>query len=346
MPKHELLDLKVEPKDDTALLEKLTPVFGELYQKHVKVPAAIGDWTPAKFVPYGVGETYDEKYIWKPEDLPLPAAVRASLTVGEATEENLPHYAIVLTRGFEGNEAMRKWTNLWVYEESRHGRVLGSFLDVTRLLDPVMVEMDRKAQLTGGNVPEPDTAAEAIVYVSLQEAATRLAHRNSAVATEEHVLNSIELQPKLSAGERERRQIIAKAGLDIMTRISMDESRHFAFYNGTVKAGLKFDPSSMMIAIYRQVAGFKMPGQGIPHMDVYTDLIAKSGIYSPANHYSQIVQPIVETGWKVDQVDGLNEKGKRAQEALMKELGRLSRVAKWWENRYEVPDFGPVPLPA
>ena len=70
---------------------------------------------------------------------------------------------------------MRRWTA----EEGRHSIVLRDYLTVTRAIDPVALERARMAQVERGEVPQPDSTPDTMVYVALQELATRIAHHNT-----------------------------------------------------------------------------------------------------------------------------------------------------------------------
>ena len=72
-------------------------------------------------------------------------------------------------------------------------------------------------------VPEPDTAAESLVYVALQELATRIAHRNTG------------------------RMIGDPAGYDVMMRVAADENLHHLFYRDLATAAIELDPSTMVL---------------------------------------------------------------------------------------------------
>ena len=83
-----------------------------------------------------------------------------------------------------------------------------------------------------------DSPADGIVYVALQELATRVAHYNT--------------------GKR----LDDRAGHEVMKRVASDENRHYLFYRDLASAAIELDPSEMVLAIERQVRTFEMPGTG------------------------------------------------------------------------------------
>src|ERR1044072_3060744 len=109
---------------------------------------------------------------WAPEDFPLPEAVRDALFVNLLTEDNLPYYFHTIDNVF-GRGVWGEWIRRWAAEEQRHSIVIRDYLMVTRALDPVELERGRMAQVAGAVVPEPDTPEDTLVYVALQELATR-----------------------------------------------------------------------------------------------------------------------------------------------------------------------------
>ena len=53
------------------------------------------------------------------------------------------------------------------------------YLMATRAIDPVELERGRMAQVSGGLIPEPVSLFQSVIYLSLQELATRISHRNT-----------------------------------------------------------------------------------------------------------------------------------------------------------------------
>jgi acyl-[acyl-carrier-protein] desaturase len=91
------------------------------------------------------------------------------------------------------------------------------------------------------------------VYVTLQEMATRISHRNTG------------------------RLLADKRGYEIMARVAGDEQLHHVFYRDTASAMLEVDPSTVVLAIERNVKGFEMPGTGIPDFASHAKAIAEAG---------------------------------------------------------------------
>ena len=291
-------------ESETLLLE-LEPEVERLLERHL---AKTKEWFPHEFVPYERGREHDGAD-WSPADADLGGAViddavRSSLVVNLLTEDNLPYYFRTVERVLGADDAWGEWVRRWTAEEGRHSMAIYGYLMTTRAVDPVSLERDRMAQVSGGNVPSPASVHDALVYLSLQELATRIAHRATGVMIGD------------PAGER------------VMSRVAADENLHHLFYRDLATAAFAVEPDEMMAAVQRQVANFEMPGVGIPGFAAHARRIAAAGIYDLAVHYQQILVPVVLRQWAVETMSGLGELGNRAREALMSRLERSARVAE------------------
>jgi len=289
------------------LLAVLEPTAAKLYDRHMGVAK---EWFPHEYVPWSRGRDFDPERPWSPDDADfgdgewkLPEAVRMSLFVNLLTEDNLPYYTRDIHSVFGGDSAYGAWARNWTAEEGRHAIVIRDYLTVTRALDPVALERARMHQVRGAQVPAPDDLYEALAYLSMQELATRIAHRNTGKLIED------------------------QAGQDVMLRVGNDENLHYLFYRDLATAALEVDPSSMMIGIERAVRNFAMPGTGIENFDALAKEIAKAGIYDFRIHHEQILVPVILRHWKVADVTGLSTEGEKAREALIKRIDKIGRVA-------------------
>lgn len=289
--------------DDLALLTELAPVAEANLERHL---SAAKSWYPHTLVPWSRGRDFEPDYEWDPADADVPEPVRAALYVNLLTEDNLPYYFRDIHRMYGyADGAWGEWTRRWTAEEGRHAIAIRDYLMVTRSIDPVWLEDGRMAQLSSGQVPEPPTPQHGFAYVSMQELATRISHRNTG---------------KL-LGQTD------KVGYEVMARVATDENHHFIFYRDMAKAALEVDPNGMMEAIADEVIGFAMPGVGIPGFNAHAKTIAKAGIYDFAIHHEQILVPVVLRHWDVENVTGLDASGEQARERLMAYIAKSARVA-------------------
>lgn len=293
---------------DMALLAELEPEAERLLENHY---ATTKEWHPHSLVPWSRGRDFEPDYEWSPEESNLSPEVRSALFVNLLTEDNLPYYFRDIERMFGKDGAWGEWVRRWTAEEGRHATVIREYLTVTRAIDPVALEQGRMAQMGGGKVPEPPTAMDGLIYVTLQELATRISHRNTGALIED------------------------RAGYDIMRRVAMDENHHFLFYRDAAKASIDIDPNHAVEAMERQIIGFAMPGEGIPDFAAHAKLIASAGIYDLAAHYEQILEPIVLRYWDLPNIEGLNGEAEQARERTIAYIEKSKRVADRIKTRRE-----------
>jgi acyl-[acyl-carrier-protein] desaturase len=169
------------------------------------------------------------------------------------------------------------------------------------------------AQVSTGFVYENrlDGACEAMVYVTLQELATRISHRNTG------------------------RLLGDRHGQEIMNRVGNDENMHYLFYRDISSAALEVDPSSMVLAIAKQVRNFEMPGTGIDDFASHAAAIAGAGIYDLAIHHDQILVPVVLRHWNLEAIEGLSPEAEQAREKAVANIGRLGRWSRRLSDRRE-----------
>lgn len=294
--------------DQAALIEELEPVAAKLLERHMGVAK---EWFPHELVPYSRGKDFEPGRQWVPEDADfgtagteIDEAVRSALYLNLLTEDNLPYYFRDIDRLFGSDTAFGEWARNWTAEEGRHSIVMRDYFTVTRALDPIALERGRMMQVRGGQVPTPNDAFEALAYVSMQELATRISHRNTG---------------KLMKDEM---------GTAIMSRVGNDENLHYLFYRDLTSAALELDPSSTVLGIERAVRTFAMPGLGIPNFEALSREVAKAGIYDLLIHHDQILEPVIMRHWKLMELTGLSDEAEAARESIVKRMARTAKVGK------------------
>ena len=290
--------------DDLALLKELEPEAERLLNRHLD---SAEDWYPHDYVPWDRaqrlltdGFSYGEAE--------LPEGVRSALLVNLLTEDNLPWYTRTISRMFGGDSAWGAWAQRWTAEEGRHAIVMRDYITVSGLVEPRELEDGRMAQVSSAIVPEPESAADGMCYVAVQELATRISHRNTGT-------------------------MLDKTGYDVMMKLSTDENRHHLFYRDMVSKLLELNPSLAVEALERQIVNFAMPGVGIPGFADHSKAIAQAGIYDFAIHHEKIIVPLVFRQWAVDKVEGLSASAEKARENLMRHIERVGKVAKRQADR-------------
>ncbi|HLY82870.1 MAG TPA: acyl-ACP desaturase [Acidimicrobiales bacterium] len=296
--------------DDQTILDALAGTAESLFERHLEKTK---EWFPHELVPWGRGRDFVPGEAWNPDEFPLPGPVRSALFVNLLTEDNLPYYFHAVSRLFSEDGVWGAWNRRWTAEEHRHSIVIRDWMTVTRALDPVELERARMGQVSVGMPGAANISGicEGVVYVTLQELATRISHRNTG------------------------RLLGDQPGFDIMARVAADENLHFLFYRDLATAAFEVDPSGMVLAVERQVRGFEMPGTGIPDFGVHAGAIAAAGIYDFGIHHSQILVPVVLRQWQLESIEGLTPEAEAARGRTVRHINRIERVGRRLAARRE-----------
>ena len=291
----------------TALLHELEPVVESNLNRHLE---AAKPWLPHDYVPWSQGR--DFAFLggtdWVPEDSPLDPVAKAALLVNLLTEDNLPSYHREIATRFSRDGAWGTWVGQWTAEEGRHSIALRDYLVVTRGVDPVNLENMRMRHTIAGYDSGDKTALQALAYVSFQELATRVSHRNTGKAS------GCPLADQLLA------------------RVALDENLHMVFYRNLMQAALAIAPDEAMCAIRDEVIGFAMPGMSMPGFQDNAILIAKAGIYDLRIHHDDVIQPVLRF-WKIFERTDFGTAGERAREQIAGFLAMVDERATYYEEK-------------
>jgi acyl-[acyl-carrier-protein] desaturase len=289
--------------DDRSLVDALEETVATLLERHLSMTR---EWYPHELVPWSAGRDFEGGAAWDPAESPVPPAVQSALFVNLLTEDNLPYYFHAIASRFGEDGAWGDWSRRWTAEEQRHSIVIRDWLTVTRAVDLAELERSRMAQVSRGFTHHNQIHGghEGLVYVTLQELATRISHRNTG------------------------RLLDDPCGSDIMNRVATDENLHFLFYRDAASAALAVDPSAMVLAINAQVRLFQMPGTEISDFAAHTAAIASAGIYDMAIHHDQILVPVVLRHWRLESLEGLSPEAERARASTLRRIHRLGRVGR------------------
>jgi acyl-[acyl-carrier-protein] desaturase len=278
---------------DAELLTALGPEADRLLARHLAVAK---EWFPHELVPWERAATAEPAAAFA-------EAVRSALVVNLLTEDNLPFYVVALHDRLGHDGPWDAWIRRWTAEEMRHAMVIRDYLSVTRAVDLRELERARLHHVSTASTPTAPSVPEALVYVTLQELATRIAHGNTGRALED------------------------PAGRAIMTRVAADENLHHLFYRDLVVAVLDVDPAGTVLAIEAQARHFTMPGASIPGFADHAAAIAEAGIYSAAMLHEQVLVPVLLGQWHLDEVRGLSPDAAAARDRTLRFVDRLGRLA-------------------
>jgi acyl-[acyl-carrier-protein] desaturase len=266
---------------DLHLLHELEPVVEKNLNRHLSMRK---DWNPHDYIPWSDGKNYYALggQDWEPEQSQLSEVAQVAMVQNLLTEDNLPAYHREIAMNFGMDGAWGQWVNRWTAEENRHGIALRDYLVVTRAIDPVQLEQLRLEQVTRGFSPgqnqQGDLFAESlfdsVIYVTFQELATRVSHRNTGKACQETIADQL------------------------LQRVSADENLHMIFYRDVSEAGFEIAPDQAMHSLHRVLRNFKMPGFTVPEFRRKAVIIAVGGVYDPRIHLEDVVMPVLKK-WRI-----------------------------------------------
>jgi acyl-[acyl-carrier-protein] desaturase len=293
---------------DQRLLADLEPVVEAELNRHLTTAK---EWMPHEYVPWSEGEDYSgplEGREWTGADARFSEAARTSLVINLLTEDNLPsyHHEIATILGRDG--AWGQWVGRWTAEEGRHSMAIRDYLLVTRAVDPVALERARMTHMQEGFRAIHPGVLAGLSYVSFQELATRVSHRNTGVAT----------------GDPIAEQLLA--------RIALDENLHMVFYRNVIEAAFELAPDQTMVAVTASVRDFAMPGHGIEGFGRKAVEIAVAGIYDLRQHRDEVVMPVLRK-WRVFEREDFGAVGEQARAELAAILEQLDVSATRFEEK-------------
>ena len=170
------------------LIRDLEPVVAVELERHLAVQK---NWYPHEYVPWSEGRDFAGPLngdAWEAKDSRLTAVAQDSLVLNLLTEDNLPSYhtEIAISMGRDG--AWGTWIERWTAEEARHSIVIRDYLMATRGVDPYELEDLRMAHMSlGYQTPYVNDMLHTIAYVSFQELATRISHRNTGLISDDPI---------------------------------------------------------------------------------------------------------------------------------------------------------------
>ena len=297
------------PLSQTDLLRELEPVVEENLERHMRTAK---DWMPHEYVPWSEGRDYDGLLggeAWAAEQSPFSEVARTSLVVNLLTEDNLPSYHHEIATVFGRDGAWGTWVHRWTAEEGRHAIAIRDYLLVTRSVDPVALENARMTHMGAGfESVNHDDLLRSLAYVSFQELATRISHRNTGKITKDPVADQL------------------------LARIALDENLHMLFYRNLLGAALQVAPNQTMRAITEVVKSFEMPGSSIEDFTRKSVQIALSGIYDLRIHHDDVLSPVLRQ-WGVFDLEGLDAEGEAARDELNAFLAGLDQAASRFEDK-------------
>lgn len=154
----------------------------------------------------------------------------------------------------------------------------------------------------------PKGVISGFAYTTLQELATRIAHRNTGLHSHDPVCDQL------------------------LARIAMDENLHMIFYRDLLHAAFDLAPNESMIAFTSVVANFQMPGHIMTGFRRKALQIATAGIYDLRIHHDHVLTPVLNH-LKVFTRTDLTGAGAHARDELAQFLHHIDTTAQRFTER-------------
>jgi acyl-[acyl-carrier-protein] desaturase len=302
----------LDPAIQSRLIRDLEPAVAVEFDRHIAVQK---NWYPHEYVPWSEGRTFAGPLngdAWEAKDSKLTTIAQDSLVLNLMTEDNLPSYhtEIAIAMGRDG--AWGNWIERWTAEENRHGIVMRDYLMATRGVDPYELEDLRMAHMSlGYQTPYETDMLHTVAYVSFQELATRISHRNTGRISNDPTCEGM------------------------LQRIALDENLHMIFYRNLLGKAIDLEPDAAMRAITDVVSNFAMPGVGMPGFGRKAVQIALAGIYDLQQHLDEVVAPVLRA-WNVFEREDFSAEGESAREELATFLKTAGEDAARFTEKREI----------
>lgn len=292
----------VETKQSFALEKRLQ----DLYDAHTERSKLI-EWNYYDYLPWEKGSSFALNP-WNESQRTLPTEIVTAIETSMLTEINLPWYTAYLKDMFrDGLAPLQGFVHNWVAEEDQHATALENYLVLTRNSDPKELGVLKREMMVTGWDSTFASPIATMGYTAIQELATVVFYQKIAKSSKEH-------DETLSV---------------LLTRLSKDESLHYAFYNQVIQIYLELDPNQIVF-LAPIILDFKMPGQVLKDFDARMKIIEKSG-YGPEQYLDGVLEVLVKR-WKIDSIQPSTEEGRNAKRDVLVFMDKLRRL-KAFANR-------------
>ncbi|MFI5780691.1 acyl-ACP desaturase [Nocardia sp. NPDC051570] len=295
------------------LLRELEPTVEQNLERHLSLAK---EWHPHDYVPWDEGRNFAAMggIDWEPGQSRLNEVAKAAMITNLLTEDNLPSYHREIAENFSRDGAWGTWVGRWTAEENRHAIAMRDYLVVTRGVDPVALERARIEHMTAGfsstDVGADRSLLHSASYVTFQELATRVSHRNTGRVCEDPIADRM------------------------LQRVAADENLHMIFYRNLCAAAFDLAPDAMIDAVSHIMRHFKMPGAGMSDFRRNGALMAKHGVYDLRQHLEEVVMPVLKH-WKVFERTDFTGRGERIRDefaAFLEEMAQV-KIPRFEEQR-------------
>ena len=287
-------------------------------------------WQPTDFLPdFSDPDFQDKIQILQKSIANVPDTVLVSLVGNMITEEALPSYQTFFNllrgineeRNVSSSGAWARWSRLWTAEENRHGDLLNKYLYLSGRVDMKVVEKSIQQLIHNGVDLQTDgDPYHGLIYTSFQERATKITHVNTG---------------KLAYKSGD--SALAK----ICNTIAGEEALHEKAYKFFMGKIFETDPNGGLAAFVAMMkkkiimpANLMDFGTEKRQYLNYVNITQKIGVYTSFD-YAGIIDHLVKT-WRIDELKGLNDEGKRDQDFLSTLSERYFKLAERMQEPTEL----------
>jgi acyl-[acyl-carrier-protein] desaturase len=156
--------------------------------------------------------------------------------------------------------------------------------------------------------PHTHHVLNSLAYVSCQELATRISHRNTGAYSGDKLCDQL------------------------LQKVANDENLHMVFYRNLLSAGFELAPDQSMQAMLDVVQNFSMPGAGVENFGRKSVQIAVAGIYNLRIHRDEVLAPVLRNIRAFERTD-LGPAGEQAREELAGIMDGLETAAARFDEK-------------
>ncbi len=194
----------------------------------------------------------------------------SALFIDGLTEDNLPNYARLFAEVLVADEAGTEVLRMWLTDEDLHKLGFDSYMHFTQVLNPYLLEKQRSKLIREGEMPDNGDIFSIFSYVSLQEPATKISHRN----TPKDGMTMGVMLGHIAGHEKDHGEMFLEIGQELMKQY----------------------PSQMILAMNKQMHNFAMPGSGIENFDQHAAVMSFAGIFDVVDTYNIMADVADELG--------------------------------------------------
>ncbi len=310
------------------VIQSVEPFVEQFISEKMKDPEEC--WQPTDFLPdFSDPDFHDKIQILQKSIANVPDTVLVSLVGNMITEEALPSYQTFFNllrgineeRNVSSSGAWARWSRLWTAEENRHGDLLNKYLYLSGRVDMKIVEKSIQQLIYNGVDLQTDgDPYHGLIYTSFQERATKITHVNTGKLA-------------YKSGDAS----LAK----ICNTIAGEEALHEKAYKFFMGKIFESDPNGGLAAFVAMMkkkiimpANLMDFGTEKRQYLNYVNITQKIGVYTSFD-YAGIIDHLVKM-WRIDELKGLNDEGKRAQDFLSTLSERYFKLAERMQEPTEL----------